>query len=397
MKIIKSVKYKKVLKKLLYIWKEHTLWDVRFDKFFHSLSSAGYEIYLLARWKAGFEFPEQTGNAKVITAGKGKSPIRTEPVSFNPVWKNAIENAVRQIKPNIIMPREIMLAGAAAAAGKKFGIPVIMDMAENYPAAMKEWKKYKDSFIKRLFVHHLDIPEKVEAHCVPEMDGIITVCREQSDRLAALYGYPIEKTTVVHNTPLPGLFQPNKRKAGKANIFGHHGNVTGDKRIESFIAAFIEAAKIDRDIELHLYGAGEYFGILEDMINRSHCPERIKLTGRYDFADIPKIVGSLDIGILPYQTSDFNNTTLHNKVFDFLAAGKPVILSETKPFKRLLEETKAGILVDCTNTEAITEVILNINNYDLKSMSENALTAAYRKYNWQADGSNLVSFLEEYI
>jgi glycosyltransferase involved in cell wall biosynthesis len=350
------------------------------------------------RWKKGILFPEKYKNANIIPVGIGKKYYQTEPVSINPLWKKAIYNAAIEIKPDIIMPREIMLAGAAAKAGKKLGIPVIMDMAENYPAAMKEWKKYRGSLVRRLLVHKLNIPERVEKNCVPKMDGIITVCREQNERLIRQYNYPPEKMGVVHNTPsLDSFKEISKEHSGRARVFGHHGNVTGDKRIDKFVMGFIEAAKVLNDIELHIYGAGEYFDDLNKMKNNSHCANRIKLTGKYDFADVPKIVESFDIGIIPYQLSDFNNTTIHNKVFDYFAAGTPVLLSDTMPFRRLIEETNAGIIVDCENPDKITEAIINMNNHDLKAMSANALLAAETEYNWDRDGAKLIKFLGKYL
>lgn len=385
------------MKRVLYIWKEHTLWDVRFEKFFNSMASNGYEIFLMVRWREGVDYPEAVNSVRLIPVGAGKKAFQTEPVSANPVWKKAIWEAVKELKPDIIMPREIMLAGAAARAARLSGIPVIMDMAENYPAAMKQWKKYSDSIIKKLLVHTLDIPERVEKKCVPQMDGIITVCSEQTERLHNQYKYSLEKIETVHNTPYLKPFNTIKKGVlGRAVTFGHHGNVTGDKRIDKFVAGFIEASKYDNDIELHIYGAGEYYESLQRMIADSHCPGRIKLTGRYDFADVPKIVESFDIGILPYQICDFNNTTIHNKIFDFFAGGKPVFLSDTIPFRRLMDETGAGTIVDCENTDKITEAILNINKLDLQSMSGNALKAAETKYNWDVDGERLIKFLGRY-
>ncbi len=384
--------------KLLYIWKEHTLWDVRYDKFFRTLTGSGWEVYNLVRWREGCEFPEKINSVHIIPVGRDRKAVTSEPVSSNPVWRNAIYDTARELKPDIIMPREIMLAGAAANAGRKLNIPVVMDMAENYPAAMKDWKKYNDNFIRKVMVHYLDMPEHVEKNCVPKMDGIITVCREQCERLNLMYDYPNKRMAVVHNTPeLSSLQSIKKGFSGRARVFTHHGNVTGDKRIGKFVTGFIEAAKVRDDIELHIAGAGEYFDDLRKMADNSHCPDRIIMTGKYRFEDVPKIIEAADIGVIPYQVSDFNNTTIHNKVFDFMAAGKPLFLSSTLPFRRLIEETGAGIAVDCESPEAIAAAITDIDNRNLAAMSSNGLRFASEKYNWDIDGAGLVGFLERYL
>ena len=136
-------------KKILYIWKDKYPWDVRVAKFCNSLAESGYEIHMLAR-SCSEEL--QSGKIDDIYIHKlelDKSGFSSLPVPFNPRWKRFIKRKIAEINPDLIIIREIMLGETAGKIAKENNIPIIMDMAENYPAAMREWKKYNSSRISK--------------------------------------------------------------------------------------------------------------------------------------------------------------------------------------------------------------------------------------------------------
>lgn len=397
--------------KVLYVWKGAYPWDIRADKVCRAFSSSGWDVYILARWvDENSEFEILANNIKVIRTGFKAPQYRTYPVSFNPIWKKAIMKLVNQVKPDLIMPRDIMLAELCGKIGKKYNIPVIMDMAENYPAAMKGWKKYRRTFLSRLVVHKLKIPELVEKRAVKLMDGIITVCYEQNERLKSVYYYEINKTCVVHNTPETGFFI-KKRLAEKSDsskdnlfkenqkklIFGHHGYTSDEKSLVKFLYGFEQASQENENIEFHIAGTGESIEELKLLVENFNSKERIKFYGEYSYEDLPEIIGNWDIGVIPYQLNEFNHYTIHNKIFDFFAMGKPVFCSETRPFVRLINETGAGITVNCESEFEIRDGILKIYNMDLYEMSKKGLEVFNNYYNWSIDSKRMLEFVNKYL
>ena len=107
---------------------------------------------------------------------------------------------IQEFKPSLIMCRE-MIPMQACSKASKGNIPILLDMAEHYPAAMREWKKYNQHVFSRLAVHQLRIPDKIEAHAVRNAQAIITVCKEQNERLHAEYNVRHDAMFIVHNTP----------------------------------------------------------------------------------------------------------------------------------------------------------------------------------------------------
>ncbi|MFC2130712.1 glycosyltransferase [Bacteroidota bacterium] len=384
--------------KILYVWKGKYPWDVRAEKICNSFVRNGFEVFLLGRWTEGQAEREDYKGIHIIRAGYKKDYKLTQPVSFNPVWWSAIKKTIAEIKPDLIMPRDIMLAEACGRHGRKNNIPVVMDMAEHYPAAMKGWKKYNQSFLSRLFVHKMDIPELVEKRAVNIMNGIITVCEEQNFRLYKEYSFNLSNIQVVHNTPELDWFKDiHVKKQSNELIFGHHGYTTDEKNIKNFLLGFIEAAKEENKIWFQIAGSGESIDDLRNIANSSTVREQIEFSGSYNFEELPNIIKKFDIGVIPYQINNFNNYTIHNKVFDFFSAGKPVFVSATNPFIRLIDESKAGIVVDCEDINKIKSAILKMRDYDLKQFSENGIKAFREKYNWDVDSANMINFVKKFI
>ncbi len=124
---------------------------------------------------------------------------------------------------------------------------------------------------------------------------------------------------------------------------------------------------------------------------------KILFLGKYNYDDLQIIVNNCDYGIIPYQISDFNNYTIHNKIFDYFALGKPVIVSEVTPLKRIISETQAGLVVDCENVESLVNILLNLDKYNYQLMSDNAVKSFGNKYNWEVDAIELIRFVNKFI
>jgi glycosyltransferase involved in cell wall biosynthesis len=386
------------MKKILYIWKGSYPWDIRVEKVCKSLLKENYEVYLLSRWFDGQKERETINGINIIRAGFDLDSKYSVPLPYNPIWKKVIDNTIDEIQPDLVIPREIMLAEPSATSARKRDIPVIMDMAENYPAAMKDWKKYNKTFISKLLVHWLDFPERIEKKAVKLMDGIITVCDEQNARLINDFNYDYKKLQVVHNTPEKDLFKDYSKKDKTENfVFGHHGFTTAEKSLIKFVNGFLIALEHDNTLKLKIAGDGESNDDLRKIVQSSKFKDSVEFTGSYEYNEMSKLIGSFDIGVIPYQISNFNNNTIHNKIFDFFALGIPVLVSETLPFLRLINETKAGITCNCENEESIAKSIISMKDMDLHSFSFAGRKAFEEKYNWEVDSAKMMKFIESYL
>ncbi|MBS1536882.1 MAG: glycosyltransferase family 4 protein [Bacteroidetes bacterium] len=372
--------------------------EVRAEKICRSLVADGHTVTVLSRWYPSMAEREVYHGYTVARFGKNLKSWQSSPVSVNPNWKKAIKQEVQRFSPDIIITREILLAGASNQIARQNSIPSLIDMAENYPAAMRGWKKYQSRFLSRFAVNTLKLPSLLEKHAVSGADGIIVVCDEQVQRLVKNYNYPHDNIVVVHNTPELQIFDSVKKGSSTPpKVFGHHGYFTLERGLENFVLGFELAASVLPEIQLSLHGTGETYLDVENIISNSSFKDRIELNGEYSLSKIAEIYQNSDIGVLPYIPNAHISTTIANKLFDYIACGKPVIVSEASPMRRIIEETGAGICADCSTPESISKAIQKIFSSNIAEMRENGQKFAKKKYNWAVDSERLCKFVLKFI
>lgn len=384
-------------KKILYIWKGAYPWDVRTEKFCDTLSQNAYDVLLLARWNGEEQQNEIIHNIKISRVGFKQKSAFSLPIPYNPVWYYEIKKAIQSFKPDLIIVREIMLAESAGKLARKFNLPIIMDMAENYPAAMRDWKKYNSNAVSKFLVHNLKLPDITERKSLKFMNHIIAVCDEQIERLNSAYNYPAEKISIVHNTPSKKLLSGDNIIDSEKIIIGHHGYLSAEKSIKNFILGFNIAYKTRQDIEFHIWGDGECYSDYQEIVNTGCSCDSIQMHGNYNYSQIGDILNSVDLGVIPYQISDFNNYTIHNKIFDYFAVGKPVLVSEALPLQRIIRETNAGIIADCEQPSKIAEALIALDKSKLNKFGKNAYLSYLNKYNWKNDSEILINVVQRII
>jgi glycosyltransferase involved in cell wall biosynthesis len=379
-------------KTILYVVNAKVPEEIRAEKICSALANMGNRVIIACKWSGEDLIRETKQGYLVCRIGKDKRLATCFP--GNPIWTNAINDLVHDFKPDIIICREMIPLLSCTQAAKGRNIPIILDMAEHYPAAMREWKKYSQNPLSRFFVHTLPLPELIESHAVKHADAIITVCEEQNQRLQSQYSYPKEALFIVHNTPEKSIFNDVIPRCNIPPItFGHHGYFTLERNLENLVLGFDIAAKRFPDITLLLAGTGETLEDVSRLVQTVSSRDRIHLTGPYKAKDLSDLYNRTDIGILPYAEQEFRQFTLPNKAFDYMACGKPIISSGLLPMKRLLDETGAGIYGPCSSPEDISLMIERMMESDIQTMSARGHQAFLSKYHWENEVEQLQSAL----
>ncbi len=372
--------------------------EVRAEKICRALVRDGHEVTVLSRWFAGALEREVYQGVTILRVGKGLPGWRSNPLSMNPFWKKSIFKAAQETQAQLIITREMLIAEASANVGRKLGIPTLIDMAENYPGAMRGWKKYQSKFYLRFLVNILKLPDYIEKRAVQTSDGVIVVCDEQVERLHQAYGMAVENMVLVQNTPELELFeQVDKTCSSPPKVFAHHGYFTLDRGLEALTEGFIEVAAEFPDIELLLAGIGETYEDVRAIAEASVVRGRMAFPGEFKLTSRAELYAQVDVGVMPYDADENFNFTIPNKLFDYMACGKPVIVSNAVPMKRVVEETGAGIVADCSSPQKIAAAIRRMRGSDVAAMSEKGRIAAEKKYNWAVDSERLCKFVRKFI
>lgn len=366
--------------------------EVRAEKLLRSLSAAGHEVFVLARFPV-----KDNGKYDCRFLAERPTPI-TECIPHSPVYTGGIGGAVEHWKPDMIIGREMLIMASAYKVAKRNNIPLIMDMAEPYPEAMRVWRRYNENPFLHFAVHTLKLPDYIEKDAVKKADGVIVVCEENKRRIMDLYSAPEQKLCIAHNTPFAEDFiSVQKGISDNPHIFGYHGYLTNDRGLDIFIRGFEIAHKKFPHIRLIIAGEGTDEQILSTIAANTTCSNAITFTGKYTAEDLPRLYSEIDFGITPYRVNGFIDNTISNKNFDYLLCGKPMLVSRAKALIRFIDETGAGIVADCEQPEGVAHGIEQMLHSDTALMAQKAMNHAEKHYLWQYDEERMIDFIESYL
>jgi len=317
------------------------------------------------------------------------------PAFLNPRWISHLGRVADEFRPTTIIVRDIPLGPTAIWEGRRRSIPVVLDMAENYPAMIEDvWKAGRQrpwDFLAR----NPAAVRRVERYCLEHSDGVLVVVEESRDRVVRM-GVPAGKVAVVSNTPPMGRVKPRApREPDPRLTVVYLGLMEIPRGVGELIAAVRSLLAGGAGVRLRLIGDGRDRDLLTAMVG-PESREQIEFLGYVDNAKALELVSQADIGVVPHHANESWNTTIPNKLFDYMAAGLPVITSDAIPAARIVRETRAGEVFRSGDSSGLASAIRRLSDPTVRRTAGEAGQAAILGiYNWEADTARLVTHLAE--
>lgn len=118
----------------------------------------------------------------------------------------------------------------------------------------------------------------------------------------------------------------------------------------------------------------------------------IKFIGRISRAGVNKLYGSARAGIVIYQPAANHMEAQPIKMFEFMAAGLPVVASDFPLWKEIVEGNQCGISVNPRDPEAVKTACMDLlgNPQRAQALGRNGKKAVDEKYNWANEEKKLI-------
>ncbi len=391
---------------LVYVWDADYPWDVRAEKICATCTDAGYDVHIVARnraWRPAVErLPEGTVHRMRPWRwiGRRLDGALSFPAFCSPRWVSHLSRVVQDVRPRALIVRDLPLCPTAIWVGWRHRVPVILDMAENYPAMMR--KNFEAGVHRPLdyLVRNPAMVAAVERFCLPRVSRILVVVEESAARLESL-GVPADRITLVSNTPPLSRAQdrPGTRPGDGA------GPITlvyvGILEVPRGISDLLQAVRLLRGsspaVRALIIGAGRDAGVFHAQaaaLGLSNA--EVEFCGHVPSHDeVRRLVREADIGVLPHRVSEAWNTTVPNKLFDYMAAELPVITSDAAPFARITRETGAGVVYRSRDPASLAEAVhMLFNAARRRALGVAGVAAVRARYHWEIDARALLEVLE---
>lgn len=225
---------------------------------------------------------------------------------------------------------------------------------------------------------------KIEKWIFPKLKHVYTVNESIAEIYRNLYKVDVK---VVRNIPIA---QEQKEKKDRAEL-----GLPKEKKIVLLQGAFIDINRgalavahamkyLDDDVLFLLIGAGEEWDrVAELRASDPELAERIKLLPKLPFEELQQYTMNADLGLSLDKDLYLNyKLSLPNKLFDYIHAGTPVLLSPLPELKRVLAEFEIGMTIEGHEPEHIAQKIKEALKSDRRELWKKNLAAASEHYTW---------------
>lgn len=226
----------------------------------------------------------------------------------------------------------------------------------------------------------------IERRILPKLKKVITVSNSIKRHYEERYGIQVR---VVRNLPIAKKVKPKKfafSTKGK-KVLLYQGSVNVGRGLEFMI----DTVQLLDNFLLVIVGTGDIIDDLEQNVLLKGLENKVKFTGRILPADLQHLTPNAMIGLSLEEDLGLNYCyALPNKIFDYIQAEVPVIVSNLPDMKKLVQHYGVGEVLMKRTPEALAEMIQNL---DSKSYLEN-LKKAKEELNWDQEKSQLIKLLQ---
>lgn len=322
----------------------------------------------------------------------------TRPLPFNPLWLAWMIIGFAREDVDLVVACDIRAGPTAIVAAKLLGIPVIVDVRENFPEYAKLLST--GSLVDRI-QHNELIVRRLEEFVFRQADEVWVVTEERRDSLDVRLRNQAN-ITVVKNVPSLAESQQDTSRAvepiGSTRsgfTFVYVGVINDYRGLDPIIEALGHVESHD-GIHVIIAGEGPHRPALERLATRLGVQDSVTFTGWIDSEEVPAFLNSGDVGLIPHDVNAFTNTTLPNKLFDCMLQGLPVLATDMAPVSRIVRETGCGrIIPRNAEPEDITSIMTDMMQTDsLLEMGENGRRAVETRYNWEVESKTVLESVE---
>lgn len=278
---------------------------------------------------------------------------------------------------------------------KIFGTKVILDLHDPTPEMlMTKFSEGDESRLTKL----LKWQEKMS---IKFSHSVVTTNKSFVDRFVHR-GCPTEKINTVMNSPQESVFtkvvHKSKMKSNENKlVLMYHGLIVERYGLEDLVNAVKLLKDKIPEIELAIYGDGEYVPVLLKIIDEFKLNDTIKYFGLISLDEIAEIIPECDIGIIPNRLGPFTTINFPTRIFEYLHMKKPVVVPRTQGINDYFDE-EAIFYFDAGNAENLANVIFNIYSDRAKAVEVlNKGYEIYQKHRWENQSKNLIKIYKELL
>lgn len=345
--------------------------DQRVIKIVRSLKKIGIESTIIGRiHKKSIEIPESLKDIKII---RFKTFFEKGPLFYAEYNIRLFLFLIRN-KFDILVSNDLdtLLANYIASKIKKSLL--VYDSHELFTEVPE--------LVDRKFVKSIWLI--IEKLILPHIQYSYTVSSAIAKYYNIRYGI---KMHVIRNLP---YYREKNINVNRKNIILYQGSINKGRGLENMILTM----KYLDNIELHIIGDGDIIDNLKKLVNKENLTNKVFFIDRMPFDKLVEYTEKAKLGISIEEKIGYNYYfALPNKLFNYIQARVPVIVSDFPEMSKIVKKYDIGITINTRIPEEIAKIVNKIlENNELYNKWLKNLEFAASELCWENEENKLLTF-----
>ena len=206
-------------------------------------------------------------------------------------------------------------------------------------------------------------------------------------------GLPPDRTVVVQNFPVvEELATPDAPAlADREHLGVYVGGLSGGRGIREMVVA---AGLVSEGLDFRLLLAGRWGRAgLESEIARVPGADRVEFLGWQSRSAIRRLLARVRLGLVPLHPARNYLESYPIKLFEYMAAGLPVVASDFPLWRRIVEGAGCGLLIDPLDPSSIASAVTRLLDHpeEASAMGDRGRRAVMARYRWDVEAEKLIA------
>jgi glycosyltransferase involved in cell wall biosynthesis len=364
--------------------------DTRVENEARTLAEAGYRVTVIAEARPELPARELVGGVSIWRVPR---PAVRLPGLRYIAYRQRLVRALTASAPQLLHAHDSDALEPVATVAGRLGVPFVYDAHELWLSRLPRGRN-------PLYVQASRIAYGlIERRLLSRAAGWITV----SPPIARLLEkrYRLSRVRLVANYPhLPSRVRRRELR-GLSGMAG----VPAAQPLVLYVGALLPGRGIEQLIEamgdvdatLVILGEGQQRPALEALAAERSLADRVRFAGVVPSADVIGFAASADVGVSPIVPISLSYAySLPNKLFQYMAAGLPIVASDFPQVREVVERSGAGVVVDARRPVEIAQALNRVlrDPEEARRMGRRGRRAARQRYHWGVSAQELLGLYE---